>query len=403
MAGPAGLPLLSKTDHPRRRARPCARFNPEIQMSTLDGIRASIDETDSEIIRLLAKRQALVREASSAKAAGGLPAWTRQREEYLFKSREEMARKAGLPEGMASDIVRRVLRESYGQSGRGSYPCLAPGHCKVVIIGGNGGMGRIFSQYFESSGYEVACFGHRGWDKAGEYFKGAGIVMVTVPIDITVEIIKKASAYLTPGMILCDLTSVKDPVVKAMLECHQGPVIGLHPMFGPDVPNLVKQVVVSCSARDPGKTEFLKRQLSLWGANVVECDPKDHDEAMGIIQALRHFTTYAYGVFLSKIHPDLRKIMALSSPIYRLELMMVGRLFAQDPRLYADIIMSSDKNLSLVSQYVEALKPELDAVLARDSEAFTKRFLEARDYFGDLAGDFLRQSASILAKLQDER
>ncbi|MGN0909278.1 MAG: bifunctional chorismate mutase/prephenate dehydrogenase [Succinivibrio sp.] len=372
-------------------------------MSTLENIRGSIDETDSEIIRLLARRQALVREASDIKAQSGLPAWTREREDYLFKSREEMAVKAGLPKGLASDIVRRILRESYGSSGRGSYPCLAPKPCKVVIIGGNGGMGRIFSQYFESSGYTVASFGHRGWDKAQEYFKDAGIVMVTVPIDITEDVIVRAAQYLTPEMILCDLTSVKGPVVKAMLAHHKGPVIGLHPMFGPDVPNLVKQVIVSCSARDPEKTGFLKRQFSLWGANVVECDPREHDDAMGIIQALRHFTTYAYGVFLSKIHPDLRQVMALSSPIYRLELMMVGRLFAQDPRLYADIIMSSDRNLSLISQYVEALKPELDAVLARDSAAFTRRFLEARGYFGDLAGDFLRQSASILAKLQDER
>jgi len=227
--------------------------------------------------------------------------------------------------------------------------------------------------------------------------------MVTVPIDITEDVVEKASGYLTEDMILCDLTSVKDPITKSMLAHHKGPVIGFHPMFGPDVPNLVKQVIVSCSVRDPEKTAYLKRQFSLWGANVVECDPREHDEAMGIIQALRHFTTYAYGVFLSRIHPDLRQVMALSSPIYRLELMMVGRLFAQDPRLYADIIMSSDRNLSLISQYVEALKPELDAVLARDSAAFTRRFLEARAYFGDLAGDFLRQSASILAKLQDER
>ena len=377
--------------------------NGKSQMSTLENIRRSIDDTDREIIRLLSRRQALVGEASGVKARSGLPAWTREREEYLFRSREEMAAEAGLPKGLASDIVRRVLRESYGSSGRGSYPCLAPRPCKVVIIGGNGGMGRIFSQYFESSGYTVASFGHRGWDKAGEYFKDAGIVMVTVPIDITEDVVEKASGYLTEDMILCDLTSVKDPITKSMLAHHKGPVIGFHPMFGPDVPNLVKQVIVSCSVRDPEKTAYLKRQFSLWGANVVECDPREHDEAMGIIQALRHFTTYAYGVFLSRIHPDLRQVMALSSPIYRLELMMVGRLFAQDPRLYADIIMSSDRNLSLISQYVEALKPELDAVLARDSAAFTRRFLEARAYFGDLAGDFLRQSASILAKLQDER
>ena len=41
---------------------------------------------------------------------------------------------------------------------------------------------------------------------------------------------------------------------------------------------------------------------------------------------------------------QLEQLLALSSPIYRLELAMVGRLFAQDPQLYADIIMSSENN-----------------------------------------------------------
>lgn len=372
-------------------------------MDKLDELRERIDETDTEIIKLLAKRQDLVKEAARRKAEEGSPAWTKEREAYLFKSREEMARKAGLPEGLASDLVRRILRESYGSSIKGNYPCLTKGGRRVVIIGGNGGMGRIFSEYFRASGYEVVAFGHRGWDKAQEYFKGASIIMITVPIDITEDVIKKASPYLTKDMILCDLTSVKAPITDAMLKWHRGPVIGLHPMFGPDVPNLVKQVIVTCSVRDPDKTAFLSEQFRLWGANVIECDPREHDKAMGIIQALRHFTTYAYGVFLSQIHPDLKQVMELSSPIYRLELMMVGRLFAQDPRLYADIIMSSERNLNLIQKYVQALKPELDLVLSRDTEEFTRRFLEARDYFGPLAGKFLRMSASVLAKLQDER
>lgn len=47
---------------------------------------------------------------------------------------------------------------------------------------------------------------------------------------------------------------------------------------------------------------------------------------MSIIQALRHFSTYGYGNFLSEIAPNLDKLKDLSSPIYRLELMMVGRL-----------------------------------------------------------------------------
>lgn len=375
----------------------------ELARAELESVRRDIDSCDEEILRLLARRQALVSRASEAKTQVRDAAYSREREDYLMKSREEMAARCGLPAGLASDVIRRVLRESYRQGGIGSYPRLMEGEGKVVIIGGNGGMGRIFANYFRASGYEVTCFGHAGWDQAQEHFRGARIVIVTVPIDVTVDIIKKAEPYLTEDMILCDFTSVKAPIVKAMLEHHRGPVLGLHPMFGPDIKNLVKQVIVTVGARFPEKSAFLVRQMDLWGARTVECDALEHDKAMSVIQALRHFTTYAYGTFVASTHADLRKLLELSSPIYRLELMMVGRLFAQDPRLYADIIMSSERNCELIQSYVESLRPELELVKSRDAAQFERRFLEARAYFGDLAGRFLDESGSLLAKFQDER
>ena len=124
---------------------------------------------------------------------------------------------------------------------------------------------------------------------------------------------------------------------------------------------------------------------------------------MSIIQALRHFTTYAYGVFLSKIRPDLRQILALSSPIYRLELEMVGRLFAQDPRLYADIVLSSEANADIIRAYVESLAPELDMVLRRDRDAFISRFMTARGWFGGWADTAMKESGRMLALVQAER
>lgn len=370
---------------------------------SLEELRGQIDECDVQLAKLLARRQELVKKAAQAKALHKDAAYSKEREQFLMQSREQMAKAAGLPAGLMSDVIKRVLRESYRSGGTGSYPKLMQGDGKVVIIGGNGGMGKIFTRYFEASGYEVTGFGHRGWDKAQEYFENARIVIVTVPIDITIEIIKKTAPYLSKDTILCDLTSVKGPIVDAMLKYHQGPVLGLHPMFGPDIKNLVKQVVVTVSAREQEKSAFLVEQLKLWGAKTVECDAYDHDKAMSIIQALRHFTTYAYGTFMASMKADLKQLLELSSPIYRLELMMVGRLFAQDPRLYADIIMSSERNLKLLSDYVEHLKPELDTVMNKDAAEFERRFLEAREYFGPLSEQFLKESGSLLAKFQDQR
>ena len=75
---------------------------------------------------------------------------------------------------------------------------------------------------------------------------------------------------------------------------------------------------------------------------------------------MRHFSTFANGLHLSKQPVNLSNLLALSSPIYRLELAMIGRLFAQDAALYADIIMDKPENLdvieSLKQTYEEALQ-----------------------------------------------
>ena len=161
--------------------------------------------------------------------------------------------------------------------------------------------------------------------------------------------------------------------------------------------------MVTVPERDEKASQFLVEQLRIWGATICKCSAKEHDEAMSIIQALRHFSTYSYGTFLQKIAPKLQKLKDLSSPIYRLELMMVGRLFAQDPRLYADIIMSSEANYELIKSFVESVTNELEVIKNKDTDKFTQEFLKTRDYFGEFANEAFVESGRILAKLQDER
>ena len=228
-------------------------------------------------------------------------------------------------------------------------------------------------------------------------------MIVSVPIDVTVPVIRQLAGRIPADALLCDVTSVKTEPVHAMLAAHPGPVAGLHPMFGPDVAGFTGQVFVFAPGRDNGAAEPLLEQIRIWGARVVEVSAEEHDRAMSIIQALRHFTTYAYGTFLAKIHPDIRQILELSSPIYRLELEMVGRLFAQDPHLYADIILASPRNADLIRQYVENLWPELLVIAGRDREEFIRRFMAARAYFGDYAGQFMKESGRMLNLIQAER
>jgi chorismate mutase/prephenate dehydrogenase len=244
--------------------------------------------------------------------------------------------------------------------------------------------------------------GSKDWDKADDILKDASLVIVSVPIDRTELVIRKLS-NLPSDCILADFTSTKTMPLNVMLDVHKGPVVGLHPMFGPDISNLAKQLIIWVEGRNNEQCQWLREQMRLWGANIVESTAKQHDEAMGYIQALRHFTTFCYGIYLAKDNPDLQQIMQLSSPIYHMELMMVGRLFAQDASLYADIILSNNNNIEIIERYINVLQDSLSKIKAGDRESFIENFNVAKEYFGEFSTMFMKESKSLLAKMHDAK
>lgn len=370
---------------------------------TLDQVRTQIDENDSELLKVLRRRLELVKQVGLIKSKEGTPVYVPERERSLIDKRRAQASELGLNPDLAEDVLRRVMRESYGAENDVGFKCLNESVKKIVIIGGRGGIGSIFTRLFRSSGYTVEVMGHRDWDRAGEIFAGAGLVVVCVPIDRTEEVIGKLQGLLSPECVLADFTSIKTNPVKSMMAVHHGPVMGLHPMFGPDISNMAKQVIISVEGRYPEKCGWVLDQMTLWGARIKKFSAAEHDDAMSYIQALRHFTTFSYGVFLAKENPDLDVLMELSSPIYRMELMMVGRLFAQDPVLYADIILSNKRNLDIIERYSSEISRAIELLKKGDREAFIEEFRMTKDFFGPLADYFMSESKSLIAKMHDAK
>jgi chorismate mutase/prephenate dehydrogenase len=188
------------------------------------------------------------------------------------------------------------------------------------------------------------------------------------------------------------------------MDKHTGPVVGLHPMFGPDISHWVKQTVVVCEGRMPEACLGLLEQLKVWGCQLVEMDAKKHDQAMQIIQVMRHLTTFVYGQFLAKQCHTLEELRSCSSPIYQLELMMVGRLFAQSPELYSDIMLAQFNDVEgLLASYQETFELTLDKLKAGDKAALIDSFSEAKHYFSGCAEQFLKQSRGLLNKANDAK
>ena len=374
----------------------------EKSCDALDKLRDAIDDVDGKLIDLLAKRLALVADVGEVKSEAGVPIYAPEREAAMLAKRRAEAEIAGVGGDLIEDILRRLMRESYHREKDVGFKCLHPQLRDVVIIGGNGKLGTVFKRMLELSGYNVKVLEKDQWDQSDVLLSNAGLVIVSVPINLTLSIIDKLT-NLPDDCILVDLTSTKSKPLAHMLAVHQGPVLGLHPMFGPDVASLAKQVIIYCDGRDSDKYQWLLEQISIWGAKLTLADANEHDGAMTLVQGMRHFTTFVYGQHLAAENPNMDKLLEYSSPIYRLELAMVGRLFAQDSQLYADIIFSSNENTKMFSRYLARFEMANTMLLSGDREGFINAFQEVSQWFGDYSQQFLDESKNLLMKAHDSR
>ena len=369
------------------------------EIDLIDLVRKRIDDIDLEIIRLLAERQSEVDRMVSLKKSHNLPVHHPAREENMISERRSLGLDMGLDPDYLEELFRAVIRRSrVEQTESISRKGIRPGAI-ALIVGGTRGMGRYFYNWFNKSGYETRSMGTRDWDNIELLCDGIDLALISVPIESTESVIRKIAPYLPPGCVLADLTSIKDRPMKAMMESHKGPVVGLHPLFGPTTSSLDKQIIVTTPGRDAGACKWLNDQLSAWGAVVVQSDPKEHDDIMTVVQALRHFATFVFGRFLSMRNIDLFRSLEFSSPIYRLELGMVGRLFAQDPGLYAEIIFATPERRELLQAYATSITESIAMIEKGDKEEFTREFRRVAEWFGPFSEQAMRESTFLIEKL----
>lgn len=364
-------------------------------------LREQIDQIDSQLVELLARRAAVTAQVGRVKQQYALPLYVPEREAALIKARRLQAQQSGVSAELVEDVLRRVMRESYSTQETG-FVCCREGGGKVVVVGGRGALGQRFVSLFRRSGFTVEILEADDWPDATTRVADACLVLMAVPIHLTAQLIAQLPE-LPRDCVLADITSIKTAPLAAMLAKHTGPVLGLHPMFGPDVSNIVKQVVVLCHGRDEAGYDWLVTQLRVWGAVLTEKTAEQHDELMQLIQAMRHFSSLVYGVHLAEEQADLQQLLQLSSPIYRLELAMVGRLFAQNAELYADIMLSSHQVTGLLQRYQHRFNQLSHLLAAKDKAGLMAEFAKGQQYFGDLAAEFLQESRRLLQKAADER
>lgn len=368
----------------------------------LDAHRRRLDDIDAQLLQLLRERNELVQEVLKTKITAGLPIFDAEREQSkVAEFRRSAATDHGLDADWAEDFLRLIMSSSRDEQSRAEFPQCAGGPRRILLVGGAGQLGRCYARALKASGHTVLILEIGDWENVEKLTQGIDAAIICVPIRDTAAVISRLGQHLSPDTLLADFTSNKAAPLQAMLNAHRGPVLGLHPMHGPDVANLSKQLVIACPGRAAEAGDWLLEQFRLWGLRVVELAPERHDQIMHQVQGLRHFMALLHGSFMRANGLTPADILELSSPIYRAELMMTGRIFAQDAELYADIVFADADRRQLLLRFLDHHEQLAELVRNDDKAGFCREFTAIRDFLGDFADQARSESGYLIHRLSD--
>ena len=363
-------------------------------------LRAMIDALDRDLLQVLVKRMALVGEIAQYKREHAVPIRDLAREREILEDRCSRAVALGLPQGEIEALYRLVLWTSREQQAalRVEVPQdLEPR--TVAVVGGKGEMGACLAHLFEDLGNTVLIADLDTELTPVEAATAADVVIISVPIDVTEQVIRDLGPHVRPEGLLMDVTSLKQGPVEAMLESTSASVLGTHPMFGPDVHSFQGQRIVLCRGRGDAWADWVTRMLQAHGVVITEATPEEHDRAMAMVQVLIHFQTEAFGLALSRMGVTLADTLRFTSPAYLLELYVAARHFAQSPALYGPIEMTNPLRAQATRVFTEAVSELSEIIVRQDQAGFDGVFDRVREFFGPFSDEALEQSSFLIDRL----
>lgn len=260
-------------------------------------------------------------------------------------------------------------------------------------------MGSFFMSFFSRQGFEVIVSDIGTKIANEELVKKSDAILFSVPISKTVEVVDSIIKFTRKEQILMDLTSIKTPAVNAMLK-SKCEVLGLHPVFGPTV-DLKNQIMVVCKARERERTKLFLKLFEKSGMKLKYSTTEKHDKIMAAVQGMTHLNSIALGHALMQLDNPLEETLEFSSPIYKMRLAMVGRILAQDPRLYADIAIENPFMEEALKEIEKSNNELIKLIRKKDKKGFEKYFRDAAGYLDDFKKDSMKITDKMIKAMND--
>jgi prephenate dehydrogenase len=247
----------------------------------------------------------------------------------------------------------------------------------VGIIGGTNGMGRWLAELLGAQGCQVHVTGRKTQMTSADVAKICDVVVVSVPIAATAGVIGEVGPLMKKDRLLMDLTSLKKEPVALMLANSQAEVVGCHPLFGPSVTRAAGHNIVLCRGRGNAWYAWIKNIFKKTGYTLLERTPDQHDRMMTVVQALNHLNTITLGLVIAETGIPLGEVNHFSTPIFKIKMDIVKKVFTESPELYADIIAGNPDRDDLLRTYERVVRDIRGLLTAGDGSKLKEAMEDA--------------------------
>jgi prephenate dehydrogenase len=268
----------------------------------------------------------------------------------------------------------------------------------IGIIGGSGKIGSTFRKAFESVGLKVMVTDDSSKNHEDELIEKSDWVILSVPIDKTVDVFDSLKNKIRKDQVFSDFTSVKSILGDGTYDFE---FVSCHPLFGP-LNTIEGQNIVTIPVSEGNLYPSIKDIFKRIGLKITEMKSlREHDKYMSLIQGMTHFSHVCFTTAMKKLDLDFDKVMEICSPIYQSNISFSSRITGGDENLYTNIIMDNPANKEVLQMYLDTSSRLLDMVKDQNYEDFKSNFNDNRDYLKNHISDMIDQSNFLIDKMAE--
>jgi len=226
------------------------------------------------------------------------------------------------------------------------------------------------------------------FDRPEAAARGAGVVVVCVPVLEIPALAAAAAPALSPSAAVTDVGSTKAWVadrVRAALGAAAGRFVGSHPIAGSEkqgldaaAPGLYENATVVVTPRADGSPEAVSRVAALWrfvGARVIQLTPDDHDRLLARTSHLPHLTAAVLAAVAGR-GADVERYGAFCGTGFR----DTTRVADGSPEVWHDIVRTNrDALLEEMEAFAGRWREAVEALRREDFAALRRALEEGRN------------------------